>query len=168
MKRLLLRAMAIVAAISLLLVLSKLGCPKRDEKRLLTTPLVDAASSGDTATMKTLIAGGAEVNEKSAGFFHWTPLIAAIHERETNAVDFLLRMGADVNVQDTNGRTPLIWAVDSGGDLNLELVKKLIAKGADVNARDKHGVTALGYAVSRQNTPTSNIVSFLKQAGATK
>ena len=56
------------------------------------------------------------------------------------SVERHLQKGEDVNVRDNYGRTPLIWAVDSG---DLDLVNFLVAKGADVNAKDKSDKTPL-------------------------
>lgn len=93
-----------------------------------------------------------------------------------NDVKQLIDKGADVNLRDADGVTPLMQAayfgdlkvskllVDKGADAkavdndgitvlmnaassaNLEIVKIVAGKGADVNARDKGGATALMYA----------------------
>ena len=48
-----------------------------------------------------------------------------------------LEKGIDVNAVDAYGRTPLIMA-----DMDLELIRWLVARGADVSARDQSGETA--------------------------
>jgi Ankyrin repeats (3 copies) len=105
----------------------------------------------------------------------------------------LLSSGADVNIRDKDGTTPLMWAVeknslevvkgllDNGAEVeakdnngqtalmdaaywgHLELVELLVEKGADVNAKDEHGRTAMTWA-SRNLHP--RIVEFLKAHGA--
>jgi ankyrin repeat protein len=55
----------------------------------------------------------------------------------------LIQRGADVNVQDQSGRSPLIVAVLMN---HLDAVGLLLAAGADINHRDRHGATALYYA----------------------
>ncbi|CAI0452504.1 unnamed protein product [Linum tenue] len=45
---------------------------------------------------------------------------------------------------DSEGRTPLHWAVDRG---HLNIVELLVGRNADVNAKDSEGQTALHYAV---------------------
>jgi ankyrin repeat protein len=55
----------------------------------------------------------------------------------------LIQRGADVNVQDHTGRSPLIVAVLMN---RVDAVGLLLAAGADVNHQDRHGATALFYA----------------------
>ncbi|RZC91454.1 hypothetical protein C5167_027521 [Papaver somniferum] len=51
--------------------------------------------------------------------------------------------GVSVNLQDSEGRSPLHWAVDRG---HLDMVELLLSKNADVNAQDNEGQTPLHYA----------------------
>ncbi|KFK26965.1 hypothetical protein AALP_AA8G316300 [Arabis alpina] len=52
--------------------------------------------------------------------------------------------GIPVNARDSEGRTPLHWAIDRG---HLNVAKALVDKNADVNAKDNEGQTSLHYAV---------------------
>lgn len=56
-----------------------------------------------------------------------------------------LDAGADIEVQDVYGNTPLLWAAKFCGD---EMVKLLLARGANVNAQNEEGDTALMEAAS--------------------
>ena len=58
----------------------------------------------------------------------------------TEAIPLLLNAGADVNICNNHGDTPLIIACRYGGST---IQKMLIAAGADVNYRDGNGVTPL-------------------------
>jgi ankyrin repeat protein len=55
----------------------------------------------------------------------------------------LIQRGADVNLQDRRGRSPLIAAVLMN---RIDSAGLLLAAGADVNRQDRHGATALFYA----------------------
>jgi ankyrin repeat protein len=124
-------------------------------------PLLAAAETGDLVTVKTLIQQGAPINEASSSEFGWTPLIGAIFHNQTNVVHCLVESGADVNLADRNGVTPLMW-LTSRGDDGVPLVKFLIAHGARLNAKDKDGITVLGYAQSDPLKP--QLVEVLKAA----
>jgi len=55
-----------------------------------------------------------------------------------------VRLGADVNTADTDGKTPLMSAADGG---NSVLTATLLDAGAKVDQKDVNGDTALIYAV---------------------
>ena len=59
-------------------------------------------------------------------------------------VEPLLQHGADINVQDERGRTPLMWAINFG---MKDLACLLLAHGADPNVQSLYGHTALHYVV---------------------
>ena len=65
---------------------------------------------------------------------------AAIRANDLAALQTLVAEGADVNVRDRLGETPLMYAAVVG---SLEGMGFLVGKGADVNARNESGATAL-------------------------
>ncbi|NDC83880.1 ankyrin repeat domain-containing protein [bacterium] len=74
-------------------------------------------------------------------FFKWTLLCYAVVYGRTEIVNYLLEKGADVNIPDTSGKTPLMFAATS---LNKhEILKALLDRGAVIDARDQQGKTAL-------------------------
>ena len=60
----------------------------------------------------------------------------------------ILAEGADVNVRDGNGYTPLHWAVQEG---YVGLAKLLMAKRANPNSADNEGFTPLGIACTKNH-----------------
>jgi hypothetical protein len=81
----------------------------------------------------------------------------------------LLEIGADVNLQDSSGRTALMYAAYNG---YINRVNKLLEFGADVNIQDSFGHTALMYAKDKLNRENSssdkievydNIIQSLQQ-----
>jgi ankyrin repeat protein len=67
----------------------------------------------------------------------------------------LLHRGADVNVRDQDGRTPLFSAVLGG---SVGLLGLLLESGADVNARDNDGWTALHFAAQEYEPEITRIL----------
>lgn len=85
-----------------------------------------------------------------------TPLHIAAEKGYAEIVLFLVENGAEVNITDTNGNTPLIFIIHKMG--NLEITRRLLEKGAAVNAQNRTGETALMYAAWRGH---SDIVQLL-------
>ena len=56
------------------------------------------------------------------------------------AIESLVRAGADINAPDNEGKTPLHSALDSGA---FGAIESLVRAGADINALDREGRTAL-------------------------
>ena len=85
-------------------------------------------------------------------------LLAACGKGDNAKVSELLGRGANVNVQNDAGSTPLIEAVYNN---HIETVRLLLEKGADPNSRKNDGASALGFAKKYPQ-----IVEMLKAAGA--
>lgn len=75
-------------------------------------------------------------------------LFAAISDGNTSRLRELIDAGADVNVVDNHGFTPLQRALQSG---NLDAVEKLLLANANVNAETDAGVTPLDIAIATNN-----------------
>lgn len=84
----------------------------------------------------------------------------AVRNRNANWVGFLLARGADPNLGDANGDTPLILAARRGF---VEGVARMLMKSPDVDTTNKLGETALIAAVQQRQ---AGIVKMLLQAGA--
>jgi uncharacterized protein len=87
-------------------------------------------------------------------------LLEAAARGNVEAVQRLLRERVDVNAADTDGTTPLHWAV--WGD-NLGIADELLRAGAKVSARNAFGVTPIYLACDHGNTA---LVRRLLDAGA--
>ncbi len=83
------------------------------------------------------------------------------HIKDPNFLSKMTSEGGDVNVRDSTGRTPLMYA-----DNDIENVKLLIAAGADVNAKDNEGRTALMFAINGSVFGQLEAVKALIAAGA--
>lgn len=94
-----------------------------------------------------------------------TPLAGAVVQEQVDVVRFLLDKGADPNIPNKNGLTPLEHACGRDKTNGLALAKLLLAKGASVNATNVTGFTIppLEWAISSDNT---ELVKFLLENGA--
>ena len=113
--------------------------------------LFKAAWTGDVTDIRST---NTDVNLKDA--LGRMPLGIAAEKGHTEVVTFLIENGAEVNITDANGNTPLIFIIHKTG--NLGITKKLLEKGAIVNTQNRTGETALMYAAWRGH---SQIVRLL-------
>jgi ankyrin repeat protein len=142
---------------------------------------VFAAMHGDSEMAKTLLAAGADLHHAAADYGN-ALLVAAANGHEAVAL-FLLAQGANPNVTDGWGLTPLHYAVRAGIEAigmarrrtatdpnwilpNMpELLKALLAQGADPNARIGKGFPPYNYPPFARDD--INNMPHLRQAGAT-
>jgi len=134
------------------------------------TPLLIAATYGNTAVAELLIKSRADVNAKDTsgrtaltlaiqppgnydqgvrelvkllldhGARDDRALHTAVGTGRQDLVDLILKYQTDTNVRDQYGRTALHLAVSSE---NIGMVQLLIERGADVNAKDSQGHTPM-------------------------
>lgn len=76
-------------------------------------------------------------------------LFAVSKSGDTKQIKALLSKGADINLPDENGLTPLIVAASEG---KFDAVKLLLENEADIDQEERNGVTALMVA-SAQGHP---------------
>jgi Ankyrin repeats (3 copies) len=145
-----------------------------------------AASAGDLAKVKELLAAGVDVN--AANSYGGTALAFAADKGQTAIVELLLERGANANIEDSfYHATPLAWAVNRG---HAEIVRLLLAKGAEGEAqalasaagqgktavvktildRGKLGPEALSEALAAasqgQRSERAEVVALLEAVGA--
>lgn len=90
----------------------------------------------DLANM--IIQAGAPVNNVTDGLQR-TPLMRAASYGYASTVNLLIQRGADLNVQDSDGRTALMMAD------NADVVEALLKAGARTDLKDRNGKTAADY-----------------------
>jgi len=81
-------------------------------------------------------------------------------EKKKGKMDYLIRMGADVNAKDDQDRTLLMLASKNG---YKEMVEILLEKGANIEAKDRGGETAL---MKASENGKKEIVEMLLKKGA--
>lgn len=106
------------------------------------TPLMRAATAGQTEIVVTLISRGANVNHASKRRF--TPIHGASLAGDLDIVAVLLRNDANVNAKTSDGTTPLMLACRTG---STDVVALLVGNGADPLPRRRDGWSALGFAL---------------------
>ena len=115
-----------------MLIRSGRRCQSRVEERV--HALVFAAVKNDAKSVR-YAAGGGCGSELRAARRDQGAVVAAAYKSPA-AAGALVDGGADPNVADRAGNTPLHTAAQAG---DVELVKKLLAKGANPNARTAKG-----------------------------
>lgn len=118
------------------------------------TALSLAAYRGNLPFVQRLVHAGADVN-----FYGWPPLVYAAFNGHAAVVDYLLKMGAEVNATTANGSTALLFASRFG---HIQVVERLLHDQADPNITNQYGATAYDWAMKTENT---DIADLLVKAG---
>ena len=96
--------------------------------------------------------------------YEMTPLQYAVSKGWLDAVEYLLKHGADVKDRNCRGASAIHFAKDP------RTVKFLLDHGADINSKDNTGSTPIHYAVTRNNMDTfettMDILKLLLKHGA--
>jgi ankyrin repeat protein len=152
---------------------------------------------GDTNLIAHYLASGTNVNDLILcypfGGNQCAPLLdIALQNGRVNAIDFLLKKGANPNQRDAQGETPLLFMIGSfRDDVTIETRKRLLGilleNGADPNLRSSSGfwtplieasdfgqvetvniLLASGADASETNKDGSTALHFAKNAEITK
>lgn len=151
---------------------------RRRDKATIT--LLCVADVGGWCEALDAIVEGADVNYRCEPTFYcgmqvnsgYSPLHAAAWEGDDEMVELLVDYGADVNLQDTDGMTALMFLADidrtdrceASDRRELNAARILLrADGVDVNVCSRYG-TALDFAMRRGK---DDLVRILFDAGAT-
>jgi ankyrin repeat protein len=127
--------------------------PDRDGK----TPLMSAAQN--LSACEALMAHGARIDAHAedgrtamhfaVDWYEYDFHPGGTEERAVSVLELLFAAGADPEVRDRLGRTPMMLAALNGHDPSIET---LLKHGAKVNARDNAGRAAVTWASSRGET----------------
>ena len=109
---------------------------------------------GDTATQLLDEPGTTIINARDITTGE-TGLHAVVERRDLTWVRFLLQRGANPNIADRNGVTPLQIAVQLGF---VDAVERLITGGAAIDVRNSTGETPLITAILRRDVPVIEVL----------
>lgn len=128
------------------------------------SPLGLAAFFGHPKVAAYLVKKGADVNAASKNPMRVCPLHSALAQRQPEVslaiTEMLVAHGADVNVRQAAGWTPLHQAAIHG---QVNLAKLLLDHGADVNAKAENGKTPLELATTGKHNV---MAALLRERGA--
>jgi ankyrin repeat protein len=140
-----------------------------------------AARQGSPESVQALLDAGADINQRSAGD-HITPMIIATLNGQFDLAKTLLDKGADPNLAEDNGVTPLyaaincVWApkalypqpraYEQQTTTYLDFMGALIDKGADPNARLRMKVWYSGYDFDLSGVDEIGATAFWRAAYA--
>jgi ankyrin repeat protein len=99
--------------------------------------LADAVIEKDTAKINHLLQSGIDINIQHQTSGTTVLMIASSYYYFDDMVEFLIRRGAKLNLQDSEGKTALLWASSN----SLPNAKILAANGAGVNLAANDGMT---------------------------
>ncbi len=111
-----------------------------------TSPVADAAMTGDSAALQSLLRSKADVNAPQADGA--TALQWAVYRDDLEMADALIAAGASVKLANREGATPMYLAALHG---SAPMLEKLLQAGADVDQLGPEGETPLMLAARSGN-----------------
>ena len=104
------------------------------------TPLLKAVESNEVKAIGVLVEAGADIDRRIAGY--QSVVHVAAFNRVAEALIALSKHGADFNIQDIEGETPLHCALIETGEKTAEIVDVLLRSGADETIVNEDGLQA--------------------------
>lgn len=99
--------------------------------------LADAVIDKDTVKIEHLLQSGIDINTQHPTSGTTVLMIASSYYYYDDMVDYLIRKGAKLDMQDSDGKTALLWAASN----SLPNAKILVANSAKVNIAANDGMT---------------------------
>ena len=114
------------------------------------TPLYAASGQGLVDTVRWLLDHGADPNARGDPSWPRAPIFYAVFAMQFEVVQTLLEHNADINLQSTDGETPLYWVFSKSGSREkfTDMVRLLLKHGADPNIGNNDHTTPLHQASS--------------------
>jgi ankyrin repeat protein len=127
------------------------GCDVKEK------PIHRAAHEGDLKEVKEIIDRNPnQINVQDS--LRFTPLQLASGKGHIEIVEFLLNHGADIELENIHGETPLMLAARYARYGQYETIKTLLEHGAKVNHKGKYGGTALHMAAMYSGEKVINLL----------
>ena len=120
------------AIIEMIKPISDINMKGRDGRTL----LIHSALYKRLGVAKWLVEKGAAIDEKDMQGL--SALHCAVISNVPDIAEYLIKQGADINIRDNFGNTPLMKA-----GLNVDMIKLLLDYGADRTVENNRGVTLL-------------------------
>jgi ankyrin repeat protein len=120
-------------------------------------PVWRAPGAGGGSTGEGMIRSGVPPEgQRLAGPGKMTALLYAARDGQTESARLLMKAGANLELTEYNGITPLVMAI---GNDHHDLATLLIEAGANVNATDWYGRQPLWVAVESRNRDVSSVTA---------
>ena len=113
------------------------------------TPLIYAAQNGSTDNIRVLLKYKVDPDYQNPAN-GTSALSAAAAAGQEKAAQMLVSEGADINLKDKEGRTPLFYAAENG---QTALIRQLVRMGANPNETDVYGKNVFIAAAEGQSIP---------------
>jgi ankyrin repeat protein len=109
-----------------------------------------AAGGGDAVKVSALLASGVDINARTSNGSY--ALNNAAVENQVEVMRMLIDSGANPNIQNSQGDTPLFCVSKYAGG-KAGTVKMLVEPGTDLAIKDDEGKTAFDYAKTKDQRP---------------
>jgi ankyrin repeat protein len=112
----------------------------RERETWENTPLIFACDNGNEEAVRLLLEYNADVNAQDWGGISSLHILATHRTYPPSIAKLLIENGADIEIKDQMGSTPLLLACSYR---NMEMIEVLVDSGADIHATDRNGDTCL-------------------------
>ena len=127
-----------------------------------TGPLYMACSQKNTSleTISLLVSSGGDINSICGQYLFSTLLSACQHSR-IEIVEYLIKMGADINHVNKLGNTPIKVAMMFG---NMDMSAKLLLSGADTSVLGPEEICAIKKLISDDNWNRRRVILMTRNS----